>query len=71
MMNLPYRVANFHPQNEGGVMLPARIKAVSILVLASFTPLAIAQSPSYAPDITLANAKKIAAAGLAEAQKNN
>ena len=33
--------------------------------------LAWAQSPSYGPDITLANAKKLAATALAKAQKNN
>jgi glc operon protein GlcG len=43
-----------------------------VLFLAIFTTLASAQDrPSYGPDITLANAKKIAAAGFAEAQKNN
>jgi glc operon protein GlcG len=50
----------------------AILRFSSILVFALFTTLASAQDrPSYGPDITLANAKKIAAAGLAEAQKNN
>ena len=35
-----------------------------------FASHASAQSPSYGPDITLATAKKLAAAALAEAQKN-
>jgi glc operon protein GlcG len=50
----------------------AIIQFFSVLIFAMFTTLAAAQDrPSYGPDITLANAKKIAAAGLAEAQKNN
>lgn len=44
----------------------------SVLVFAVFVSVAAAQDrPSYGPEITLANAKKIAAAALAEAQKNN
>jgi uncharacterized protein GlcG (DUF336 family) len=43
-----------------------------VLGFAMFAILASAQDrPSYGPDITLATAKKLAAAGLAEAQKNN
>jgi uncharacterized protein GlcG (DUF336 family) len=43
----------------------------SVLVFALFATAASAQDrPSYGPEITLANAKKIAAAALAEAQKN-
>ena len=42
------------------------------LAFALFATIASAQQrPSYGPEITLANAKKIAAAALAEAQKNN
>jgi uncharacterized protein GlcG (DUF336 family) len=43
-----------------------------VLALIVFTSLVSAQQrPSYGPDITLADAKKLAAAALAEAQKNN
>jgi len=50
-----------------------RIMQISIvLVFALFATIASAQDrPSYGPAITLANAKKIASAALAEAQKNN
>ena len=50
-----------------------RVMQLSIILgLAIFATLASAQDrPSYGPDITLATAKKLAAAGLAEAQKNN
>ena len=42
------------------------------LAFALFATMASAQQrPSYGPEITLANAKKIAAAALVEAQKNN
>jgi uncharacterized protein GlcG (DUF336 family) len=41
------------------------------LVFALLATIASAQDrPSYGPEITVANAKKIAAAALAEAQKN-
>ena len=44
----------------------------SVVIFIMFAALALAQDrPSYGPDISLANAKKIAAAGLVEAQKNN
>lgn len=43
----------------------------SILVFALFSALASAQAPSYGSPITLDVAKKIAAASVAEAKKNN
>ena len=44
----------------------------SVLAFVLFAAFARAQDrPSYGPEITLAGAKKIAAAALAEAQKNN
>jgi len=52
-----------------GVKTILRISSVVVCVLfASF--LSAQDRPSYGPDITLANAKKMAAAALAEAQKN-
>jgi hypothetical protein len=48
------------------------LQSPTVLFFAMFAALASAQDrPSYGPDITLASAKKIATAGLAEAQKNN
>jgi glc operon protein GlcG len=53
-------------------MLKIILQSSVTLFFAVFVTLSSAQDrPSYGPDITLANAKKIAAAGLAEAQKNN
>jgi uncharacterized protein GlcG (DUF336 family) len=50
------------------------VKAMMQIVIISFSTLfaalASAQSPSYGPDIKLADAKRIASAALAEAQKN-
>lgn len=44
----------------------------SVLVFALFaTPASAQQRPSYGPAITLDNAKKIAAAAVAEAKRNN
>jgi uncharacterized protein GlcG (DUF336 family) len=48
------------------------VRTSIVLVVIFFTSMALAQQrPSYGPDITLTNAKKMAAAALAEAQKNN
>jgi uncharacterized protein GlcG (DUF336 family) len=62
----------FHRATKGGFM--ATVKAffsssllLIVIILASY---AWAQSPSYGPDVTLAAAKKLAGAALAEAQKN-
>ena len=49
-------------------LFPSALLSVVTIIVAST---AWAQSPSYGPDITLANAKKLAATALAEAQKNN
>lgn len=49
-------------------ILKVFILMAAILLYTSSTS---AQSPSYGPDVTLASAKKLAAAALAEAQKNN
>jgi len=50
----------------------ATLKAfVLIAAILLYTSSTSAQSPSYGPDVTLASAKKLAAAALAEAQKNN
>jgi glc operon protein GlcG len=73
-VNLTYfwAVSIIHPgeafMSEGKVILQISI----IWLFGLFAAIASAQDrPSYGPEITLANAKKIAAAGLAEAQKNN
>jgi glc operon protein GlcG len=51
--------------------LKAIIRISVIPVFALFATIAAAQDrPSYGPEITLADAKKIASAALAEAQKN-
>ena len=48
------------------------VQISSVLAFALFATMASAQQrPSYGPEVTLDNAKKIAAAALAEAQKNN
>lgn len=48
------------------------IQIISVLTFAVFATSASAQErPSYGPDITLANARKVAHAALAEAQKNS
>lgn len=48
------------------------VQISSVLVFALFATMASAQQrPSYGPEVTLDNAKKIAAAALAEAKKNN
>jgi len=48
------------------------VQISSVLAFALFATIASAQQrPSYGPEITLDNAKKIAAAALAEAKKNN
>jgi glc operon protein GlcG len=74
-MNLPYCEAVFlvfRPPTKGGIMSKTILQSVIFLFFAISAALASGQDrPSYGPDITLANAKKIAAAGLAEAQKNN
>jgi glc operon protein GlcG len=43
---------------------------VGIAAFALFVPQALAQAPSYGPDINVATAKKVAAATIAECQKN-
>jgi glc operon protein GlcG len=53
-------------------IVKALMQISSALVFALFPTILSAQDrPSYGPEITLANAKKISAAALAEAQKNN
>ena len=52
--------------------LKAIMEISSVLVFVMFATLASAQQrPSYGPEVTLDNAKKIAAAAVAEAKKNN
>lgn len=52
--------------------LKSIVQISGVLAFALFATIASAQQrPSYGPEITLANAKKIAAAALVEAQKNN
>ena len=52
--------------------LRSLIQIFSVLTFAVFATAASAQEmPSYGQDITLANAKKVAQAALAEAQKNS
>ncbi len=52
--------------------LKAIMGILSVLVFAGFATLALAQQrPPYGPEITLDNAKKLAAAAIAEARKNN
>jgi glc operon protein GlcG len=67
---LPYSV---YLVTKGGPMSALRTLLQSSLLVSViiFTSLVSAQSPSYGPDVTLANAKKLAATALAEAQKNN
>ena len=52
--------------------LKSIVQISSVLAFALFATMASAQQrPSYGPEITLDNAKKIAAAAIAEAKKNN
>jgi len=52
-------------------VLRTTLHVLSIVLLAMFATLASAQAPSYGPSITLDGAKKVAAAAVAEAKKNN
>jgi uncharacterized protein GlcG (DUF336 family) len=47
------------------------IRALVAILFASFALAALAQQPLYGPPISADDAKRVAAAGLAEAKKNN